>query len=682
MWIRNITLTNWCAYGHATFDIPRPNPRANVVVIGAKNGVGKTSLLQAATLGLFGVSGIDNIVRPDASGGPKARYNAFLRRAYHRLADPSSPKSSVSILFEMDGGEEISVNRVWHFGVNGEYRDEEIRVQKDGADLTIPVSEDRGEFIAGEITRRFIPASLLPFFLFDSVRVQQLAEHDMRDQVKDGIERTLGIPIVNLLVADLHGYASDKRRLAKSSGSTDGKLERLGQDIDRGQSEVERLTESLKSLDQDLTRARGEGDALVSKFQDMGGEEVAVVGGLMEKLGGLKKESQDLRGEMAELLVGDFAMSLVGPSLLRSAVARLRKENARADWEREKKNGEKNYAKYSANFAKLPPLTPPLTEPQSAQLDDKMRQAWYEVYHPMPDECARQFLNSGFGDEERVAAIEHLDALSRFTAVEIKGICRKITENESGMRALDVKINANQGDDKAANRLKAQIGENREEISRLEKELGGQERELQAKKQALTEMRQEYSREAERVKEKAPIMKRVILVEKVAAMTKDIIGATYSQRVEAIAAEMTRAYAAMSRKKIVTKIEIGDDCNIKLLTGRGKNIRELPLSHGESQIFTLSLIAAIARVSNNQFPFIIDTPLSNLDIQHRDEFLRFFSSDVDNQVIFLSTDAEIQDERMSRMSHRLAAKFLVEQEQVRDIGRNTVIPGQYFEETE
>ena len=682
MWIKRIALANWRAYGQATFDIPRSNPRENVVVIGAKNGVGKTSLLQAVTLGLFGVSGIDNIVRQN-NGGPKTRYNEFLRSAHHKLADTSFPKSSVSIIFEMDDGEEISVNRVWHFGVNGECRDEDIRIQKNGEDLTIPALEDREEFIAGEITRRFIPASLLPFFLFDSVRVQQLAGHDMQDQVKDGIERTLGIPIMRLLISDLHTYASAKRRLAMSDGASDGKLERLEQGINQCESEVAQLTKNVEMRAQDLAHAKSEEDSLVKEFEGMGGEEVAAIGGLIEQLSNLKNERQGLRSKMAEMLVGNFAMSLVGQKLLQSTVHRLHKESARTEWERDKNSGGEKYVKFSANFAQLPPLTPPLTEEQSSQLDERLRQAWYDVYHPMPAKCASQFLNPGFSGEERTAAIAHLEFLSECTTADIKKVSQKIAEADAGIRTLEMKINAVRGDkSEAAKRIKAQMAEKREKITQLEKERGNHERELQAKKQNLAQLRQEFGREGERVQGKAPIMRRSILAENVATMVDDIINETYSQRVSAIAKEMTRAYTAMSRKKVVTKIEISDDCNIKLLTGRGKNIRELPLSHGESQIFTLSLIAAIARVSNNRFPFIIDTPLSNLDIHHRDEFLRFFSSDVDNQVIFLSTDTEIGNERMSHISHRLAAKFLVEQKQIDDVGSNVVLPNQYFEETE
>ena len=683
MWIKRIVLENWRAYGRAVFDIPRSKPRENVVVIGAKNGVGKTSLLEAVTLCLFGVKGIDNIVKSEGVGGAKTRYGKFLRGAYNHLADPASPKASVSVLFETNAGT-ILVNRVWHFGADGDFHGDTVRVQENDEDLTIPAIEfDRDDFLAGEITRRFIPESLLPFFLFDSVGVQDLAKQNMQKQVKEGIEGILGVPVVRQMIVDLRKYSGEQRRKAMSTIESNNRLQNLEQSIEQSEAEVKKLTERLGETVGALTRLREERDALTVKFDRMGGEEVATVGDLMGEIGGLENECQTLREGLAKSLVGDFAMSLAGPDILLSTAERLRKEKDRAKWEGDKEDGEEKYGKFTANFAQMRPLTPPLSEAQASQLSENLKQAWYGVYHPMPAGCADQFLNPGFSSADRNAAIARLNHLSQFSMAEIRNTHNEVLRVYDDKKRLERKLTSVRGDNtEAAKQLKEQISEKRDEISRLEKAHGDIERELHGKNHELARLRQEFSREAERRQGKAPILRRSVLAEKTATIADEVIREAYSQRVSAIAEEMTHAYTSMSRKHVVTQIQISDDCDIKLLTGRGKNIRELPLSHGESQIFTLSLIAAIARVSKNEFPFIIDTPLSFLDTHHRDEFLRFFSSDMDNQVIFLSTDEEIRNERMSRLSHRLAAKFLIEQEQVDGVGRNIVHPNRYFEEDE
>ena len=165
-------------------------------------------------------------------------------------------------------------------------------------------------------------------------------------------------------------------------------------------------------------------------------------------------------------------------------------------------------------------------------------------------------------------------------------------------------------------------------------------------------------------------------------MIEQIIGQSYSCHVSNIAEKMTHAYTRMASKKIVSEIQIDDDCNIELLTSEGTNIRKLQNSHAEMQIFALALIAAIARVANNPFPFVIDTPVGNLGTEHRDKFLRYFSSEMDNQVFLLSHDAEIRGEEMNLIRPRIARKFLVAREyQNRGVHRNLVRADQYFEET-
>lgn len=53
MHLREIHVRNWRSYRNATFIIPKPNGRRNAI-LGAQNGTGKTSLLIALYLGLFG----------------------------------------------------------------------------------------------------------------------------------------------------------------------------------------------------------------------------------------------------------------------------------------------------------------------------------------------------------------------------------------------------------------------------------------------------------------------------------------------------------------------------------------------------------------------------------------------------------------------------------------------------
>ncbi|HJX18508.1 MAG TPA: ATP-binding protein [Acidiferrobacterales bacterium] len=58
MYLRHIVLQDWKAYVNGRFEFSAPSSRRNVILIGAKNGYGKTSLFEAIVLGLFGRDGL------------------------------------------------------------------------------------------------------------------------------------------------------------------------------------------------------------------------------------------------------------------------------------------------------------------------------------------------------------------------------------------------------------------------------------------------------------------------------------------------------------------------------------------------------------------------------------------------------------------------------------------------
>ena len=84
MWISKIELSNFKSYQHQVFEFPPPTKGRNIVLIGGMNGYGKTSVLEALYLGLYGKEAIDHLGRAglkDAVG-----YRKFVERALHGAA--------------------------------------------------------------------------------------------------------------------------------------------------------------------------------------------------------------------------------------------------------------------------------------------------------------------------------------------------------------------------------------------------------------------------------------------------------------------------------------------------------------------------------------------------------------------------------------------------------------------
>lgn len=119
----------------------------------------------------------------------------------------------------------------------------------------------------------------------------------------------------------------------------------------------------------------------------------------------------------------------------------------------------------------------------------------------------------------------------------------------------------------------------------------------------------------------------------------------------------------------ILQIKENDSCDLY------KNIDLSRLSKGERQIFILALYWAIIILSNQNIPFVIDTPYARIDANHRKEISEKFLPNISKQVIILSTDEEINEEYYGIIKPYIAKEYLL----INDENQNkTTIENRYF----
>ena len=101
-----------------------------------------------------------------------------------------------------------------------------------------------------------------------------------------------------------------------------------------------------------------------------------------------------------------------------------------------------------------------------------------------------------------------------------------------------------------------------------------------------------------------------------------------------------------------------------------------PFSQGERQVYIMALYLALLKTSNKDIPFFIDTPFARIDSNHRDRIIKEFFKGITNQIFILSTDEEIIGEYEVLMEDAIAKKFLLE---IGAYGKTRVISDRYFE---
>lgn len=101
-----------------------------------------------------------------------------------------------------------------------------------------------------------------------------------------------------------------------------------------------------------------------------------------------------------------------------------------------------------------------------------------------------------------------------------------------------------------------------------------------------------------------------------------------------------------------------------------------PFSQGERQVYIMSLYLALLKTSRKDIPFFIDTPFARIDSNHREKIVEEFFNKISNQMFILSTDEEIVGEYKALIDEKISDRFVLS---INDYGNTTVVPAKYFE---
>ena len=668
MYLRTVKLINWRSYREARFDFPRPHGHRNVILVKAPNEYGKTSFFEAITLGLFGRAGLVLVPRARAAAGNNAidrlgaSYSQFLSKTLHHRATASGPAHcSVSIAVEDDDGVPIELTRTWHFRKNGSHKpaDDDLSIFHGiGREPVIAPAgiESRDEWLRDWITQRFLHADLAEFFLFDGEQVQRYANREMSEQVRRGIEGLLGLPILRDLKESLAGYAQQRRTSAAApADSAVKKVEAEIVGIEEAIAEQRKRSEEAAAIMPDLTN---EIDNLTRAIGGHGEGATAMVGKLMQSEQHYRDEAKRAMEALLDLIQGDVALALAGSDLRKQTCARLAAEDKRERWETGRNEGNQNLDRFALELGRrIDALKPALDSARQKAVIEAAKGAWDALWHPPPAGCADDYLHAGLTGSMRLKAMDRLRAVDNHTEGEIAGheerfrvavdnadvTRRQWQELESTAPQTEQRIKRLTEISEQQGQYKAQ----RDEAARI----------LQSKEGELASKRKELARYVSRQGASAPALKRADHADRYAQLIEALLKDAVPSEVGEVAAEMTRAWKAMAHMPDrVDRIEITPQCEVKMMSADGEDLHVIDKSAGASQVFTQALITAITRVSGRTFPFVVDTPLARLSKAQRIGVLKTFT-DRSGQVILLSTDEEVVDDKLDAIRSRLAAAY-------------------------
>lgn len=115
-----------------------------------------------------------------------------------------------------------------------------------------------------------------------------------------------------------------------------------------------------------------------------------------------------------------------------------------------------------------------------------------------------------------------------------------------------------------------------------------------------------------------------------------------SSRLNDLGNEISQLYCSLSHDAATeTKVKFDHDTLEPEVYLEGEKTQIGRLNQGEKQILAISMIGGLSKVSGRRFPVVIDTPFARLDAEHRHRLSHEYLRNLSHQVILLSLDTEV-----------------------------------------
>lgn len=635
MKLERITLQNFRQYyGKQRLEFAK-DPERNVTVIHGVNGAGKTSLFLSINWCLYGKK-VDDVQVIDNVG-------ELMSKEAVRLAKPGETiETSVDLTFTHNGGRYL-VRRT----LVGK-KQEDGTVELDSSDdlVVMRIQPDgQAERVSNPIgtISSILPANVREYFLFDGEKIDNFAKPEAASQVRDAIYLVLNIEILERAQRHLEYLAGEYRRNLKQVSSAE--LRKLVE-------EDEGLRAMRTSQEARMAEVEREIQSAEAKIADID-ERLRTLEhakGLQERRDVLDTELRERRQELQKKIVEIQGIATSGYIALADSAV----ESALQVLEEKREKGEipsgirqqfvqdlleqmvcicgRPIGDGSPEFQRLRHL---LTRSMSSVLEDDILNlnALLRTFCDRKAEVTAR-IDSAMKDRTQLLEIiadreGQLDDLSR----QLKDSpLEEISRLEKRRREFAANINDYKMD---IGSLATKIEHATEKIKDLEKQISKARKEK--RKERLLSIKLQLSQKA--------------------ADAIDEMHHTFADEMRKRIEEKTKEIF----RKLVWKeshfsdVQLSPDFHLEVIDRYGRPARP-ELSAGERQVLSLSFIAAMAQISDEEAPLVMDTPFGRLSSHHRNSITDSLPKLADQLVLFV-TDEELRDQAQANLQPYIGAEY-------------------------
>lgn len=657
MILDQLTVHDFGVYGGRQQVALTPERDRPVILFGGLNGGGKTTLLDAFQLCLYG-----SAARLSNRNGHT--YDEYLRRSIHKSAPRQAAGLELGFRHRTNGAEQsFTLMRSWTATKSGVR--EQFEVARDGRFDRLAT-----EHWATQV-EDFIPARIAHLFLFDGEKVEGYADLEAAPAlVATAIQNLLGLDIVERLSLDLTSIER-RHRTASKTPAEQLQLEDLQTEIRSVDAARVFVVQARAAAGNAVDRARRANADVEERYRREGGtlyeqraSKEAELAARLRQLDHAHRALQDVSGGTAPLLlVSDLLFKVVRRDEQEEAARRARESLDALSREHQAILGH-------PVIAELPPAKRDALANDLAQRRQECESATNKPILLELDGAARFELLGVCGNAEATRA-----ELGRLLGEE-REAARLVEELKAEVAAIPshdaiADLEAQRITTQAAVQVaELEFRQKSDELAKIDGELAS----LRQREERLIEA------EAKARFAQEDVVRMLRHSERVRATLGRFRDAVVVRHVERIQALVLDSFRQLARKtNLVGDLKIDPvTFGLELRGGDQRPMSAERLSAGERQLLAIAILWGLARAADRPLPTVIDTPLGRLDSEHRDHLVRRYFPRASHQVVLLSTDEEITGRHHAALRPAIGREYRLRFDETE--ARTVIEPG-YFAET-
>jgi DNA sulfur modification protein DndD len=695
----NIEINNFRQYySSVNIDLTTSSDK-NIIIIGGKNGYGKTNFLLSIVWCLYGdkISQIDENFKKEIQ--KEKNYSSFMQQSINWTAKRENKTNfSVNIFIT-----EIELPELRTLSSNTEsviiQRTFDVASMNETLSIIDAVSKieifDEDSDKINFINDYIIPIDAAKFVFFDAEKIGEIANLSIKEEgsfINDALGKILGLDTYETLIDDVEFYINN----LKKEGATKNLQELIANkenEIRISEIDIEKFeeenAEKLKEID-DLKKKIREYDNLISKHSKQGNSifdrEAVLIE--IEKLKSKEYELNERFNELSEIIP------------LAILTGKLEEVNEHLEIQEKNETSQifsKENSEKIESFIELLFNKPPEPENSTMSLKDKMfyyqkaQSLGSELFKENDDYVELEFEHDLNNSEKRLIsdAINLINTQSKDlfettidefneTKIKLSDLTKTLSKVDADLEdelILDYSSKKETADYNVTEKNR-KIGENHQQITKLKNDI------VRINQQLATLVKKVDINEQNKLKIKKSneyIEVLNLFLDEQKDKHKDSLEKTILVELKTL---MHKLNSEENQSKFIEDVKVtilasGQGMKITLMDQDDNEIRKESLSSGEKQIYISCLIKAILKESIQSLPIFIDTPLGRLDEEHRDSITKKYYPALSEQVVLFSTNSEITPKRFKDISANVSKSYLL----VND-GANTNLINGYFQSYE